>query len=35
MTAIPTDSAAQNGYANQMAAFLLDVPRRSSKASPR
>ncbi len=34
MTAIPTDSAAQNGYANQMAAFLLDVPGRSSEASP-
>jgi hypothetical protein len=27
MTAIPGDSRAQNGYANAMAAFLLDVPR--------
>ena len=25
-TAIPTDAAAQNGYANALAAFLLDVP---------
>ena len=25
-TAIPSDSAAQNGYANAMASFLLDVP---------
>jgi len=26
-TAIPTDSAAQNGYANSLASFLLDVPQ--------
>ena len=34
MTAIPTDSAAQNGYANQMAAFLLDVPREIERGIP-
>ena len=27
-TAIPTDSAAQNGYANALAAFMLDLPQR-------
>jgi hypothetical protein len=26
-TAIPTDSAAQNGFANALAAFMLDVPQ--------
>ena len=34
MTAIPTDSAAQNGYANQMAAFLLDVPQEIERGIP-
>jgi hypothetical protein len=28
MTAIPGDSAAQNGYANALAAFMLDLPQR-------
>ena len=35
MTAIPSDSAAQNGYANQMAAFLLDVPQEIEARHPR
>ena len=34
MTAIPGDSRAQNGYANQMAAFLLDVPREIERGIP-
>ena len=34
MTAIPGDSAAQNGYANQMAAFLLDVPEAIERGLP-
>jgi hypothetical protein len=34
MTAIPSDSAAQNGYANQMAAFLLDVPQQIERGIP-
>jgi hypothetical protein len=34
MTAITSDSAAQNGYANQMAAFLLDVPQEVERGIP-
>ena len=34
MTAIPSDSAAQNSYANQMAAFLLDVPQEIERGIP-
>jgi hypothetical protein len=30
-TAVPTDSAAQNGYANAFASFLLDVPSQVSR----
>jgi hypothetical protein len=34
MTAIPGDSRAQSGYANQMAAFLLDVPETIERGLP-
>jgi hypothetical protein len=34
MTGNPADSASQNGYANQMAAFLLDVPNEIERGIP-
>jgi len=34
MAGSPSDSASQNGYANQMAAFLLDVPQEVERGIP-